>query len=84
VQRTLNQYYATPVLVEDGVMGDETHRILKQLQESNGIPVTGTPDPATMKVLKLEQEQQAGASEEQGDAVAGFDAAGWGSGWEGP
>jgi len=60
VQRLLNQYYATPVLTEDGIMGDETHRILKQFQETNGIPKTGIPDPATRKVLKLEQEQQGG------------------------
>ena len=51
VQRTLNQYYATRVLVEDGIMGDETHRILKWFQKSNGLPETGNPDPAVMVTL---------------------------------
>jgi peptidoglycan hydrolase-like protein with peptidoglycan-binding domain len=51
VQRTLNQYYATNVLVEDGIMGDETHRILKWFQKSNGLPETGTPDPSVMTTL---------------------------------
>lgn len=50
-QRTLNQYYATRVLVEDGIMGDETHRILKWFQKSNGLPETGNPDPAVMATL---------------------------------
>jgi hypothetical protein len=58
VQRTLNAYYATKVLNPDGIMGDETHRILKQFQKTNGIPETGIPDPATRKVLKLEQSRQ--------------------------
>ncbi len=60
IQRLMNQYFATKVLQEDGIMGDETHRILKQFQKMNGIPETGIPDPATRKVLKAEQDRQAG------------------------
>ena len=79
VQRTLNQYYATTVLVEDGIMGDETHRILKWFQKSNALPETGNPDPAVMAMLDrlLADRATSQGLAPAGDAGAIADSSDW-------
>jgi peptidoglycan hydrolase-like protein with peptidoglycan-binding domain len=69
-QQVLNQYYATQVLKEDGIMGNETHRILKWFQKQNGLPETGDIDPATRTALASRLAERAG---QQGGLQPGGD-----------
>ena len=61
VQETLNArgYKAGPA---NGILGDETRAALKLFQKSEGIAVTGRPNPRTLSHLGIEDSASTGRS----------------------
>lgn len=51
VQRALNAWGIQPPLAVDGDLGPDTRDALETYQEDESLPVTGEPDPATVKRL---------------------------------
>jgi hypothetical protein len=72
-QRGLNQFYGYMMLKEDGIMGDNSRRVLIQFQHDTDLPQTGKADSATFdKVTHLVEEKSRGqaalSADDSGDA----------------
>jgi Putative peptidoglycan binding domain len=50
-QRLLNAYWHSKVLAEDGIMGPETIKFIKEFQRQQHLPITGQDDAATHALL---------------------------------
>jgi hypothetical protein len=60
-QRGLNQFYGYMMLKEDGIMGDNSRRVLIQFQHDTDLPQTGKADGATYdKVTHLVEQKRRG------------------------
>lgn len=78
-QHGLNQYYGYMMLKEDGIMGDNSRRVLIQFQHDAGLPQTGKADGATFDaVTRLVEQKRRGqgalADGDGGGAEAAADA----------
>jgi peptidoglycan hydrolase-like protein with peptidoglycan-binding domain len=63
---TLTGHYSGEV---DGVYGPATVEAVRSLQESHGLPVTGTVDTATAEALQSDLAEQGGAAEQKSTAA---------------
>jgi peptidoglycan hydrolase-like protein with peptidoglycan-binding domain len=59
-QHILNQLGANPPLTEDGVIGPLSQAQIRIFQQTNGVPVTGNLDQATLSALGLITKPKAG------------------------
>jgi len=73
-QRGLNQFYGYMMLKEDGIMGDNSRRMLIQFQHDSGLPQTGKADRATFdKVTHLVEQKRRGQAAFGADDGGGDD-----------